>query len=86
MRPGEKFDEILVSEEEVNHTIRRGDYFVVRSALPELSNGYGKLDLALKKEFSSGDFVLDYENTVKLLERNGLMLESADASGGELLR
>ena len=86
VRPGEKFDEILVSEEEVNHTIRRGDYFVVRPALPELSSTYGTLERALDKEFSSGDFVLDYPRTVELLERNGLMLDRASTAGAELLR
>jgi UDP-glucose 4-epimerase len=86
VRPGEKFDEILVSEEEVNHTVRRGDYFVVRPALPELALGYGALEPALDKEFSSGDFVLSYERTLDLLARNGLMLEDAPGAGAELLR
>jgi UDP-glucose 4-epimerase len=86
VRPGEKFDEILVSEEEVNHTIRRGDYYVVRPALPELADGYGTLERALNKEFSSGDFILDYEHTVELLERNGLMVEGAAQPASELLR
>jgi UDP-glucose 4-epimerase len=86
VRPGEKFDEILVSEEEVNHTIRRGDYFVVRPALPELSNGYGPIERALDKEFSSGDFVLDERRTAELLARNHLMLDSPVEAHTELLR
>jgi UDP-glucose 4-epimerase len=86
VRPGEKFDEILVSEEEVNHTMRRGDYYVVRPALPELVNGFGPIERALDKEFSSGDFVLRFADTVALLERNGLMLDSARAAEAELLR
>jgi UDP-glucose 4-epimerase len=86
VRPGEKFDEILVSEEEVHHTIRRGNYFVVRPALPELVNGYGALERALSKEFSSGDFVLNYPDTVDLMRRNGLMLEDVVSETGELLR
>ena len=86
VRPGEKFDEILVSEEEVNHTIRRGDYYVIRSALPELSNRDMALPRALEKEFSSGDFVLDYAQTADLLKRNHLMLESNIPSDVELLR
>lgn len=86
VRPGEKFDEILVSEEEVNHTIRRGEYFVIRPALPELANGAAPLVRALEKELSSGDFVLDYEQTVDLLARNDLMLAGAGARAGELLR
>jgi FlaA1/EpsC-like NDP-sugar epimerase len=86
VRPGEKFDEILVSEEEVNHTIRRGDYYVVRPALPELGVGHPPLVRALDKEFSSGDFVLDYPQTVELLRLNGLMIEASTAPDAELLR
>ena len=86
VRPGEKFDEILVSEEEVNHTIRRGEYFVIRPALPELRNEDSALPAALTKELSSNDFVLDYAQTVDLLKRNGLLLEAARADSGELLR
>lgn len=85
VRPGEKFDEILVSEEEVNHTIRRGEYYVIRPALPELSLSEPP-ERALTKEFSSGDFVLDYRATVELLRRNKLMLEEAEGALGELLR
>lgn len=87
VRPGEKFDEILVSEEEVNHTIRRGDYYVVRPMLPELQNDEDRKPRALTKEFSSGDFVLDYEGTVALLRRHRLMVEDAGSTAGpELLR
>jgi FlaA1/EpsC-like NDP-sugar epimerase len=85
VRPGEKFDEILVSEEEVNHTIRRGDYYVIRPMLPELHCGEDKLPRALTKEFSSGDFVLDYEGTVSLLRRNKL-LDGKESGSNELLR
>ena len=38
IRPGEKMHEILVSEEEANHCVERGDYFAILSMLPELSN------------------------------------------------
>src|SRR5216683_878357 len=87
VRPGEKFDEILVSEEEANHTIRRGDYYVIRPMLPELQNGEDKLPRALTKEFSSGDFVLDYQGTVALLRRHRLLLEdSENRKPAELLR
>ena len=86
VRPGEKFDEILVSEEEVNHTVRRGAYFVIRPMLPELQAGEGG-DKALNKEFSSGDFALDYPDTVALLKKNKLMFEDLSVtSGAETLR
>ncbi len=35
IRPGEKIHEILVSEEEANRTIGRGDYYVILPILPE---------------------------------------------------
>ena len=87
VRPGEKFDEILVSEEEINHTIRRGSYYVIRPLLPELQNVEDRLPRALSKEFSSGDSVLDFNGTVALLRRHRLMLEDADGQRtAELLR
>jgi UDP-glucose 4-epimerase len=87
VRPGEKFDEILVSEEEINHTIRRGNYYVVRPMLPELHNAEDRLPRALTKEFSSGDSVLDFNGTVDLLRRHRLMVEDADGHRtAELLR
>ncbi len=36
IRPGEKLHEIMVSEEECHHTVKRGDYYAIRSMLPEL--------------------------------------------------
>jgi UDP-glucose 4-epimerase len=86
VRPGEKFDEILVSEEEVNHTIKRGNYYVIRPMLPELQENQEGLSRALTKEFSSGDFVLDYQGTQNLLMKNALMLEDPPAFAGETLR
>ena len=87
VRPGEKLDEILVSEEEINHTIRRGSFYVVRPMLPELQNAEDRLPRALTKEFSSGDSVLDFDGTAALLRRHRLMLEDADGQRtAELLR
>ena len=39
IRPGEKLHEIMVSEEEVNHCVKRGEYYVIKSMLPELKSG-----------------------------------------------
>ena len=36
IRPGEKIHEILVSEEEIPRTIKRGNYYVIHPILPEL--------------------------------------------------
>jgi FlaA1/EpsC-like NDP-sugar epimerase len=84
VRPGEKLHEIMVSEEEIHHCVRRGGYFAIRSMLPEL-----RADAepnALNREFSSADNVLPYEGTVELLRRHRLMIEDVAGSPGELLR
>lgn len=85
VRPGEKFDEILVSEEEVNHTIKRGTFYVIRPMLPELQDDHEHIQRALTKEFSSGDFVLNYDGTKELLSKNGLLIGEF-RSTGETLR
>jgi FlaA1/EpsC-like NDP-sugar epimerase len=86
IRPGEKLHEIMVSEEEVNHCVKRGDYYAIKSMLPELSSGKREPN-ALKKEFSSADNVISYSATVKLLKEHRLMVDDAPHSeDGELLR
>ena len=87
IRPGEKMDEILVSEEECHRTIRRGDYYAILPILPELiAHADQKEGPVLKKEYSSGDEVLDLEGTLELLERNRLLPDQVTLdSGRELL-
>ena len=87
IRPGEKMHEILISEEEANHCIKRGGYYAILSMLPELSNNQKKEQNALTKEYSSGDSVLDLEGTIELLKKHRLMVEDVEYSNsGELLR
>ena len=87
IRPGEKMHEILVSEEESNHCIKRDEYYAILSMLPELSNNKNKEPNALTKEYSSGDSVLDLEGTIDLLKKHRLMVEDVEVSNhGELLR
>ena len=87
IRPGEKIHEIMVSEEEIHHCARRGDYYAIRPMLPELSDPGAAEPNALVKEFSSEDNVLDYQGTVALLQANRLMVEDVQAGRGtELLR
>jgi len=87
IRPGEKMHEILVSEEEANHCIKRGEYYAILSMLPELSNNKKKEPNALTKEYSSADSVLDLEETIELLKKHHLMVEDVEISNsGELLR
>ena len=89
IRPGEKISEILVSEEEIHHTIRRGDYYAILPMLPELadkSTGAATLG-ALKKEYSSGDDLLDFNGVVELLKKHDLMVKDAPLlEDGELLK
>lgn len=89
IRPGEKMYEIMVSDEEAPYVVRRGDYFVIQSMLPEL--GQHRETVAkplLTKEYSSADDVLDAKGTFDLLKKNNLLdvFSSANSADGELLR
>ncbi|MCX5831451.1 MAG: polysaccharide biosynthesis protein [Deltaproteobacteria bacterium] len=87
IRPGEKIDEIMVSEEEAYHCVKRGDYYAILPMLPELHVEEEPVIKALGKEFSSADKVLDLDQTIELLKRNKLMIDDGDlAQGEELLR
>lgn len=87
VRPGEKMHEILISEEEVHHCVRRGAYYAIQPMLPELKESSIKEPNALVKEYSSGDNVLDLAGTAALLKKHRLMVEDADLGGqSELLR
>jgi UDP-glucose 4-epimerase len=87
IRPGEKMHEIMVSEEEANHCVKRGNYYAILPMLPELREGGVSEPNALTKEFSSEDTVLDLAGTVDLLERHCLLGENVQLSENmELLR
>jgi UDP-glucose 4-epimerase len=85
VRPGEKLHEVLVSEEEVHHCVKRGEYYVIRPMLPELGGRAAGQRNALNREYSSGDGVLSLSGTVQLLKRNRLMVEDRNLSQGEEL-
>lgn len=86
IRPGEKLHEIMVSDEEANHCVRRGDYYAIRPMLPELCGNDNEPN-ALKKEFSSADTVLSYPSTIELLQMHQLMISEKSLSAyEELLR
>ena len=87
IRPGEKVDEILVSDEECHRTIQVGDFYSILPILPEVNQRkdarHGTL---LTKEFSSGDTVLDLAGTAALLKKHHLMPgQTSVAEGDELL-
>lgn len=85
IRPGEKIHEVLVSEEEAWRTYDRGDYYAIEPMLPELRKEKETLE-SLKKEYSSGDFLMTFDETVKLLERYNLRVDHEIIEEGEFLR
>ena len=86
-RPGEKMHEILISEEEIRHVRRRGDYYAIASMLPELLPSGVKLDSPLSKEYSSADGVVGLAETVALLRKHQLLIEQSDlVPSEEMLR
>jgi FlaA1/EpsC-like NDP-sugar epimerase len=85
IRPGEKIDEIMISEEERYRTVDRVKYYAIQSMLPELRSGEEK-PADLKGEFSSATDLLSYEGVCQLLKDRRLRLEDVDQSEGELLR
>ena len=87
IRPGEKMHEILVSEEECHHVIKRGDYYVILPMLPELRNVNREEPSPLDNEFSSADNILDLEGTIELMAKHDLIMPTAAlAEIEELLR
>lgn len=87
VRPGEKMHEIMVSEEEMNRCVKRGDYYVILSMLPELRDEDEPENAALTKEYSSADGAQDLPGTVELLKKHFLMIDDIDpAQREELLR
>jgi FlaA1/EpsC-like NDP-sugar epimerase len=87
IRPGEKMHEIMVSEEEANHCVKRGDYYAILPMLPELREDTFSEPNALTKEFSSADTVVSLADTIELLRRHHLLPENLDISEhSEILR
>jgi FlaA1/EpsC-like NDP-sugar epimerase len=82
IRPGEKIHEILVSEEEVGHTIFRGENVVIQPILPELrQDAVGTAPLPFSGEYSSGSAPVPADEVAALLQRHGLTAESAPVAG-----
>jgi len=72
IRPGEKIHEILISEEEIPRTIKRGDYYIIRPVLPEMRGGKIAKPL-LSKELSSADRVMSKSELKGFLRNEGLL-------------
>lgn len=85
IRPGEKVHEIMISEEEAWRTYDRGDYYAIKPMLPELLKEDLNLQV-LSKEYSSGDSLMTFEETIALLQKHKLMIGQENREAGELLR
>jgi UDP-glucose 4-epimerase len=85
IRPGEKIHEILVSEEEANRTIERGNYYVILPILPELCIPDEDND-TLGHEYSSNDNIMTKKVLTETLEKFDLMVKEFTTVNGELLR
>lgn len=72
LRPGEKLHETLISDVEAPNSFDNGDnYYIITPMLPELA--HRTIDKSLTSPYTSIDFILDLEETLKLLERNNLL-------------
>ena len=69
VRPGEKLHEVLVSQEESLRTISRGDYFAIKSVLPEVSKPVVSEHFEFD-ELSSEHFLMTTKEVQKFLEKN----------------
>ncbi len=85
IRPGEKIDEIMISEEERYRTVDRTTFYAIQSILPELQTSDEPI-ADLKGEFSSATDLMTYEQVCEMLKARRLRLEDVDESEGELLR
>lgn len=77
--PGEKIDEILVSEEELGRTEDLGDYYRIHAAPAE-----GFADLAV--EYSSADQLVDLDRIRELIAESDREFEKMEMRGGEFAK
>ena len=86
--PGEKMHEIMVSEEEIHHCVRRGDYYAIRPMLPELrGDATRRAERARRRSSARPTPCSTSPDTVALLEAHRLMVdERRQPPRGELLR
>ena len=72
VRPGEKIHEILISEEEIPRTIKRGDYYIICPVLPKLRKVRIEKPV-LTKEFSSADYFMSKSQLKEFLQTGGYL-------------
>ena len=71
IRPGEKVHEILVSEEEGNRTVERGNYYVIQPMLPEI-RPVDDGGPTLGREYSSAEDLMSHDEVAALLKTHKL--------------
>jgi len=69
VRPGEKLHEVLVSQEESLRTISRGNYFAIKSILPEVSKPVSPESFEFD-ELSSEHFLMTSKEVQIFLDKN----------------
>jgi FlaA1/EpsC-like NDP-sugar epimerase len=69
IRPGEKMHEIMISEEESLRTISRGDYFAIKSILPEVATASSE-PLIEFAEVSSANYLMSADEVKEFLEKH----------------
>jgi len=72
IRPGEKIHEILISEEEIPRTTKRGNYYIIHPILPEL-RPQRDIKPVMSKELSSADRVLNKTSLRNFLKKERLL-------------
>jgi FlaA1/EpsC-like NDP-sugar epimerase len=72
VRPGEKIHEILISEEEIPRTIKRGKYYVVCPVLPQIRHVKVSKPV-LTKELSSADCCMSGKELQVFLKKEGYL-------------
>ena len=72
VRPGEKIHEVLISEEEIPRTIKRGDYYVICPVLPKIRRE--KIEApVLTRELSSADYCMSKSQLKDFLQSGGYL-------------
>ena len=69
IRPGEKMHEIMISEEESVRTISRGDYFAIKSILPEVSSVSTEPSIKFA-EINSSNYLMSTTEVNSFLEKH----------------
>lgn len=72
IRPGEKIHEVLISEEEILNTYKKGNYYVIQSNLPELQTVAIKKPIMME-QYSSGSKVMSKAQLKKMLQANSFI-------------